>query len=62
MGIIPKMAIPFVSFEQYKDWLPDYTQLGRTTTTTFTASLASGLTEAILVVTPEEVVSNTVLN
>jgi hypothetical protein len=60
-GIIPKMAIRFVSFEQYKDWLADYTPLGRTTTATFTAGLASGLTEAILVVTPAEVVSNTVL-
>jgi solute carrier family 25 citrate transporter 1 len=55
------MAIRFVSFEQYKDWLADYTPLGRTTTATFTAGLASGLTEAILVVTPAEVVSYTVL-
>lgn len=54
-GIIPKMAIRFVSFEQYKDWLAAYTPLGRTTTATFTAGLASGLTEAILVVTPAEV-------
>jgi solute carrier family 25 citrate transporter 1 len=54
-GIIPKMAIRFVSFEQYKDLLADYTPLGRSTTATFTAGLASGLTEAILVVTPAEV-------
>lgn len=55
MGIIPKMAIRFVSFEQYKDWLNDYTVLGRSTTATFTAGLLSGLTEAVLVVTPAEV-------
>mmetsp|Transcript_27356 Transcript_27356/g.48427 ORF Transcript_27356/g.48427 Transcript_27356/m.48427 type:complete len:401 (-) Transcript_27356:107-1309(-) len=54
-GIIPKMAIRFVSFEQYKDLLNDYTPLGRSTTATFTAGLMSGLTEAILVVTPAEV-------
>jgi solute carrier family 25 citrate transporter 1 len=55
MGIVPKMAIRFVSFEQYKDLLADHTPLGRTTTATFTAGLMSGLTEAILVVTPAEV-------
>lgn len=54
-GIIPKMAIRFVSFEQYKDVLNDYTPMGRTTAATFTAGLMSGLTEAILVVTPAEV-------
>jgi len=55
MGIIPKMAIRFLSFEQYKDFLANNTPLGRSTTATFTAGLASGLTEAILVVTPAEV-------
>ena len=55
MGIIPKMAIRFLSFEQYKDFLAINTPLGRSTTATFTAGLASGLTEAILVVTPAEV-------
>ena len=54
-GIVPKMAIRFVSFEQYKDLLATYTPLGRSTSATFTAGLASGLTEAILVVTPAEV-------
>lgn len=49
------MAIRFVSFEQYKDWLAAYTPLGRTTSATFCAGLASGLTEAVLVVTPAEV-------
>lgn len=55
-GIIPKMAIRFLTFEQYKEWLSVYTSLGRSTTsTTFTAGLFAGLTEAILVVTPAEV-------
>lgn len=54
-GIIPKMAIRFLSFEQYKDMLATYTPLGRSTSATFTAGLMSGLTEAILVVTPAEV-------
>jgi hypothetical protein len=55
MGIVPKMAIRFVSFEQYKDILNDYTPMGRSTSATFTAGLLSGLTEAVLVVTPAEV-------
>lgn len=54
-GIIPKMAIRFVSFEQYKDLLAAYSPLGKSTTATFTAGLLSGLTEAVLVVTPAEV-------
>jgi solute carrier family 25 citrate transporter 1 len=58
-GIIPKMAIRFVSFEQYKELLG--TATGKAgwdvspTFVTFTAGLASGLTEAIMVVTPAEV-------
>jgi solute carrier family 25 citrate transporter 1 len=44
-----------VSFEEYKDVLATYTPLGRSSAATFTAGLASGLTEAILVVTPAEV-------
>lgn len=55
MGIIPKMAIRFLSYEQYKEVLANYTPLGRSTTAVFTAGLASGLTEAVLVVTPAEV-------
>ena len=88
-GIIPKMAIRFVSFEYYRDVLGDWTNryyyaassssslsaastsdttttITTTTTTTtsakgpsqsvtFIAGLLSGLTEAILVVTPAEV-------
>jgi solute carrier family 25 citrate transporter 1 len=54
-GIVPKMAIRFLSFEMYKDLLDAHTTLGRSTSATFTAGLMSGLTEAILVVTPAEV-------
>eukprot|EP00980_Cylindrotheca_fusiformis_P022547 scaffold9435_cov137-Cylindrotheca_fusiformis.AAC.3 len=53
-GIIPKMAIRFLTFEQYKDWLFHFTSAS-TTTITFAAGLSAGLTEAILVVTPAEV-------
>lgn len=54
-GIIPKMAIRFVSFEQYREWGAAMNGGNLTTSITFTAGLASGLTEAILVVTPAEV-------
>lgn len=56
-GIIPKMAIRFVSFEQYRDFLGHHKdRLGVSgTAVTFAAGLGSGLTEAILVVTPSEV-------
>lgn len=54
LGIIPKMAIRFVSFEQYKDTIRRSTQLGDKSTN-FVAGLSSGLTEAILIVTPAEV-------
>lgn len=53
-GIVPKMAIRFLSFEQYKEWLARITG-DKGSGVTFTAGLASGLTEAILVVTPAEV-------
>jgi solute carrier family 25 citrate transporter 1 len=57
-GIVPKMAIRFVSFEQYREFLT--ARLGNAdksnaTQITFTAGLFSGLTEAVLVVTPAEV-------
>eukprot|EP00814_Leptocylindrus_danicus_P019857 CAMPEP_0116023838 /NCGR_PEP_ID=MMETSP0321-20121206/11894_1 /TAXON_ID=163516 /ORGANISM="Leptocylindrus danicus var. danicus, Strain B650" /LENGTH=332 /DNA_ID=CAMNT_0003495323 /DNA_START=147 /DNA_END=1145 /DNA_ORIENTATION=- len=60
-GIIPKMALRFVSFEYYKEILPPafaYVNEAASQNTglvTFTAGLMSGLTEAILVVTPAEV-------
>jgi len=62
-GIVPKMAIRFVSFEYYRDtfggWYSSYAGTSANTTpppgVTFLAGLLSGLTEAILVVTPAEV-------
>jgi len=56
MGIVPKMAIRFVSFEQYRDFLGRVAPSSvNATAITFSAGLMSGLTEAILVVTPAEV-------
>ena len=54
-GIIPKMAIRFVSFEHYRELMNTHTSLGYSTSATLIAGLGSGLTEAILVVTPAEV-------
>lgn len=54
-GIIPKMAIRFVSFEYYRELMNSYTSLGYSSSATFIAGLGSGLTEAIMVVTPAEV-------
>lgn len=54
LGIIPKMAIRFVSFEYYKDVIRRHIPLGDKSTN-FMAGLSSGLTEAILIVTPAEV-------
>ena len=59
-GIIPKMAIRFVSFEQYREALqsiagPPSSGAQFSTSVNFAAGLASGLTEAIMIVTPAEV-------
>lgn len=55
-GIIPKMAIRFTSFEAYKQMLADK-QTGQVTgKATFLAGLAAGVTEAVAVVTPMEVI------
>ncbi|KAJ1680094.1 Mitochondrial succinate-fumarate transporter [Spiromyces aspiralis] len=55
-GITPKMAIRFTSFELYKSWLRDK-QTGKVSTTaTFFAGIGAGVTEAVAVVTPMEVV------
>ena len=55
-GIVPKMAIRFVSFEQYREFLSKFETDGKKTSrVTFFAGLASGLTEAVLIVTPAEV-------
>ncbi|KAF2229023.1 succinate/fumarate mitochondrial transporter-like protein [Viridothelium virens] len=54
-GIIPKMAIRFTSYEKYKQLLAnkDGEVSGRAT---FLAGLAAGITEAVAVVTPMEVI------
>jgi solute carrier family 25 citrate transporter 1 len=54
-GSVLKFSIRFVSFEQYREWLTTFNNNERTMAITFTAGLASGLTEAIMVVTPAEV-------
>ncbi|KAF2836763.1 mitochondrial uncoupling protein 2 [Patellaria atrata CBS 101060] len=54
-GIVPKMAIRFTSYEWYKQLLAD--KSGEVTSkSTFLAGLAAGITEAVAVVTPMEVV------
>merc|ERR1712093_216309 len=55
-GIVPKMAIRFASFEQYKALLANK-ETGKTGgTAIFFAGLGAGVTEAVLVVCPMEVV------
>lgn len=55
-GIIPKMAIRFTSFEAYKQMLSDKESGIVTGKATFLAGLAAGVTEAVAVVTPMEVI------
>lgn len=59
-GIIPKMAIRFLTFEQYREIMqkvrgPPSDGGEFSASVNFSAGLASGLTEAILIVTPSEV-------
>lgn len=55
-GIVPKMAIRFASFETYKDFLTDK-KTGKTSSPSiFLAGLGAGVTEAVAVVCPMEVV------
>ncbi|KAF1972413.1 mitochondrial uncoupling protein 2 [Bimuria novae-zelandiae CBS 107.79] len=54
-GIVPKMAIRFTSYEWYKQMLADKDGMV-TGQSTFLAGLAAGVTEAVAVVTPMEVV------
>ncbi|KAK4984217.1 Mitochondrial succinate-fumarate transporter, partial [Elasticomyces elasticus] len=54
-GIVPKMAIRFTSYEWYKQALASSS--GEITSrATFLAGLAAGVTEAVAVVTPMEVI------
>ncbi|KAH8898334.1 mitochondrial carrier [Thozetella sp. PMI_491] len=55
-GIVPKMAIRFTSFESYKQFLADKETGLVSGQATFLAGLAAGVTEAVAVVTPMEVV------
>ncbi|KAF2001639.1 mitochondrial uncoupling protein 2 [Amniculicola lignicola CBS 123094] len=54
-GIVPKMAIRFTSYEWYKQLLADDKGMvsGKST---FSAGLAAGVTEAVAIVTPMEVI------
>jgi solute carrier family 25 citrate transporter 1 len=59
-GIVPKMAIRFLTFEQYREAMqkavgPPDNGDQYSVSVNFSAGLASGLTEAILIVTPAEV-------
>jgi len=55
-GIVPKMSIRFASFEAYKAWLANK-ETGETNVGgIFVAGLGAGVTEAVFVVTPMEVV------
>ena len=54
-GIVPKMAIRFTSYEWYKQLLAN-TEGQASGQATFLAGLAAGVTEAVCVVTPMEVV------
>lgn len=55
-GIVPKMAIRFTSFEQYKKLLANKQTGVVSSQATFLAGLAAGVTEAVAVVTPMEVI------
>lgn len=55
-GIVPKMAIRFASFETYKEWLADKSTGKTSVGNIFIAGLGAGTSEAVLVVTPMEVV------
>ncbi|KAL9933193.1 hypothetical protein V8E36_007911 [Tilletia maclaganii] len=55
-GIVPKMAIRFMSFEYYKNALADKTTGKTTPSGVFLAGLGAGTTEAVVVVNPMEVV------
>ncbi|OBZ69577.1 Succinate/fumarate mitochondrial transporter [Grifola frondosa] len=55
-GIVPKMAIRFASFERYKSWLADKSTGKTAVGNIFIAGLGAGVTEAVFVVTPMEVV------
>lgn len=55
MGIVPKMAIRFSSFDIYKNLMTSKTSSGPSTAAVFFAGLFAGVTEAVMVVTPMDV-------
>ncbi|MCJ1438628.1 hypothetical protein MMC27_008018 [Xylographa pallens] len=55
-GIVPKMAIRFTSYEWYKQLLADKETGAVSGRSTFFAGLSAGVTEAVAVVTPMEVI------
>ncbi|KAI9702542.1 MAG: hypothetical protein M1836_001022 [Candelina mexicana] len=55
-GIVPKMAIRFTSYEWYKQLLANKETGAVSGQATFFAGLAAGVTEAVAVVTPMEVI------
>ncbi|SGY95660.1 BQ5605_C036g11508 [Microbotryum silenes-dioicae] len=55
-GIVPKMAIRFASFEMYKDLLKNKETGKVSSPAIFMAGLGAGVTEAVMVVCPMEVV------
>ncbi|KAL8728001.1 MAG: hypothetical protein Q9166_005672 [cf. Caloplaca sp. 2 TL-2023] len=55
-GIVPKMAIRFTSYEWYKQLLAEKSTGQISGRGTFFAGLAAGVTEAVCVVTPMEVI------
>lgn len=55
-GIIPKMAIRFTSYEWYKQMLANKETGHITSKATFLAGLSAGVTEAVAIVNPMEVV------
>ncbi|WFD21049.1 Mitochondrial succinate-fumarate transporter [Malassezia caprae] len=55
-GIVPKMAIRFMSFEQYKGLLANKETGATSAQGVFLAGLLAGITEAVAVVNPMEVV------
>ncbi|CCH62732.1 hypothetical protein TBLA_0I00740 [Henningerozyma blattae CBS 6284] len=56
IGIIPKMAIRFSSYEMFRNLLTDPQTKTITTANTFIAGVGAGVTESIMVVNPMEVV------
>jgi len=54
-GIIPKMAIRFLSFEMYSEKLTSILPQSSAKAVPFFAGLGCGLTEAVMIVTPAEV-------